>query len=496
MKLTLIRPPEYFGTGHPCEFSPPYGLYSLKTYVKDKYRSLDIQILDLTNKRYRGIQLEKVLADNDSDVFGLTGLTGSRFEVVKIARCIKERCSKSYVIVGGPHFTYCAKETLERVADIDIVVCGEGELTIVELLDSISKKEGFEKIKGITYRNGSQIVENESRPAIEDLDAIPLYTDFDKYEEFLRCYPGRMRAISIISSRGCPANCVFCAKPMKGYRLRNPKKVIDEIELYKGKYNIGGFNFLDLTFTADAGHVKKICDEIIARKLNIKWWCESRANISLDLLDLMKRAGCVSMSVGVESGSPRILSEIHKGITVEQVLGIAKKCSDIGIFIEFYFMYSLPGETEGDVRKTLDLIDKVEKYPFSLRSAFQPAMIFPGAKLETIARENGILPKNFSWYDNKEYELNKALNQIPNIPLYVDSLSPDTLKKLYSERVFRLAASVTNKKNFIIFLKWISNNPSALKRILRYVFSPAFWYKFIKAKMKSSANIKQPQKRY
>jgi hypothetical protein len=220
----------------------------------------------------------------------------------------------------------------------------------------------------------------------------------------------------------------------------------------------------------------------------------------------MKRAGCVSIVVGIESGSPRILSKISKGISVEQCLAFCRSAADSGILIAPYFMYSLPGETRQDVEKTLDLIEELEK--FTQPCSFQPCMILPGTEIERISRSKGILPPAFSWYDPYESSVNVKLGQLANIPLFVDGLTVHDMRQLVKRlqrrrdperdpeiyrRNIRAFANVTAEKTFTQML--IKASKLLLSRILagkplpKYVFSPRFYSDLIYAKLRKR-NVK------
>jgi len=164
--------------------------------------------------------------------------------------------------------------------------------------------------------------------------------------------------------------------------------------------------------------------------MDIKWWCESRANIKLYLLDLMKEAGCVSLALGVESGSPRVLTKISKGITRDQVIRFCEKCNDIKIYTTAYLMFSFPDETEEDVEMTLELIDTLENIGGFISCQLQPTMIFPGTKLEAFARKEGLLPPDFFWCEPYFSSLNARVNQLTNTPLFIHKLSAYYLEEV------------------------------------------------------------------
>jgi len=453
MKFTLIQPQKSKDTNLAADQSwhitRPYSIIYLYQTIKSK-TDFDVNIVDFEKLEFSNYSVEHVLKNSKSDIFGITATTYIRFEAIEIAKMIKKLHPDAIVVVGGVHFMYCAADTLHYVPEIDIVVRGEGEITIVDLLNAIDKKKSLGQVKGITYRQEGKVCENPDREVFEDLDSLPIYEDFtwEEYPEYLIGYSEKIKATSIISSRGCPYRCIFCAKAGMKYRLRNPSLVVDEIEFFLNKFQIEGINFLDLTFTADSRQVQQVCHEIISRNLTFQWWCESRANIPLELLDRMEKAGCASIALGVESGSPRIISAISKGISLDQVTNFCKKCNDLGIFITTYFMFSHPGETFEDAQNTLDFMDSLENIGDYVSCETQPTMIFPGTRLEKIALEKDILSERFSWSTPCEFELNVQLGQHPNIPLFIDSLSPYQLLILLRQREIERKIKLARKTKF------------------------------------------------
>lgn len=486
MKITLIQPPTPSSKGrNKSSFNTlvrPFSLFYLAGYL-EKHTSFDIEILDFELNKYCDVPVEDVLCNNDSQIFGITATTYTRFEAVKIAKKIKKLYPESWIVTGGVHFMHCAKDTLSRIPEIDIVVRGEGELTLLELAKAINAGVDLETVMGISYRRNNEIIDNPDQMIFEGLDDIPTYTKFsyDEYPEYLMDYQEeKIPAISVVSSRGCPNKCIFCPKGGVKYRLRSPKLVVDEIEYYKKKFRIiEAVNFLDLTFTASPPHVTKVCREIINRKLNIKWWCESRANIPLELLDLMKEAGCCHIAFGIESGSPRILEKISKNVPVENIIDVAKKCSDICINSRVFFTCSHPDETEKDVKETFNLMTKLVE--IGSNPTFGITMIFPGTEIEKIAYSKNILPKDFSWYDHYESDLNNKLETLSNIPLFVDKLTPEMLLSIKEKVVTMLIGNRIVKQKFTdlvkqVFKAIVAGNPSAKhifnkKLIVRYIMS-------------------------
>ena len=488
MKITLIqpyRPPTArVDADEHWQLTRPFSLFFLAASL-EKYTNYRAEIVDLELQEQRNSKrtsLENIFRADSAQIFGITATTFTRHEAINTARVIKKLHPDALLIVGGVHFMHCAKDTLSKIPEIDVVVRGEGERTIVELAQAFEQRVGFESIEGITYREGQEIIRNPDRQLIENLDVLPIYTKYSKadYPEYVFGYPEPVPAISVMSSRGCPYQCVFCSKAGQKYRCRSAKSVVDEIEALKNRFNIQGVNFLDLTLTSNRKHLEELCQEMINRNLDVVWWCESRANIHLDLLDLMKEAGCVSIALGVESGSKRILSLAKKGITIDQVIKFCEKCEEIGILAQPYFMFSLPGETEEDVRQTIDLIAKLDS--ITQPCSFQPTMIFPGTVVELLAHEKGIIPKDFSWCDQYYSDLNVELDQFPNIPLFIDQLTPDSLKSLMREKKIRVGAQRASTMGVKDLVK-TAHRIFTHRRPLLIYFSPQFVWKFVKTKL-------------
>ncbi len=431
-QLTLVQPPRPKSTGSAAEehweLTRPFSLFYLSAAL-GRRPEYSVRIVDMETRRYKDLPANEIFGDDPSEIFGITATTYTRFEAIDLAKAIKDLHPDALIVAGGVHFGYCAEDTLQHVPEIDVVVRGEGEITIVDLADAISNGRSLESIQGISYRLNGRMISNPDQCMIDDLDSLPVYDQYswEDYPESVFAYPEKLRAASVMSSRGCPYSCIFCSKRGVTYRLRDANSVCDEIETLKQRYGVEGVNFLDLTLTATPRHARGLCEALRSRDLGLRWWCESRVNLPLELLEEMKSAGCVSIAVGVESGSQEMLSRLKKNVTLDQVRSFCKKCHDLGIYVTAMFIYSLPGEEERDVQETLDFIMELEESEF-VSCAIQPAMIYPGTELERMALENGILPKDFSWSSPYQTSLNAELGQLPNCPIYVNELSSDFLK--------------------------------------------------------------------
>ncbi len=482
MRITLIQPPkpayQSAAEGY-WALARPFSLFYLATALEQS-TSHEVRILDFEKREYRSVDPVEVLRDHPSDLFGITAVTFSRFEAIRLARSAKALHPGSFVVVGGVHFMHCAEDTLEHVPEIDAVAHGEGEGILPELAAALGRRGDLTRIDGLTCRRDGRVAAVASPRTFDGMDDLPPYDRFDweKYPEYLFDHPGHLPAISVMSSRGCPYRCVFCAKSGSKYRLRDPGKVVREIESLKGKFSVSCFNFLDLTFTAAPSHTREVCRRIVKAKLDIRWWCESRVNIPLDLLPVMRDAGCTSIAIGVESGSPRILASIQKDISVDQVEAFCRCCLDQGIHVSAYFMYSHPGEELSDVRLTLDLLSRLQDRGVSV-GGFQPTMVFPGSGLERIAREKEILPPRFSWSAPYESALNRELGQLPNVPLFIDRLRPEDLLRLHREHRKRIDAHALARD--ASELSWGALLAKGVRAVLlgkasaRQIWSPRFY---------------------
>lgn len=364
--------------------------------------------------------VEKILEQNPQAV-GIAATTNNRFKAIELIRELKKKNPDLFIFVGGPHFTMTARNVLKVVPEINCVVKGEGELTTKEVLDAWSNKKSFGDIQGIIFRNEKgEIAETADRPFADDINIFPLNWDLFEMDKYHQVIPEtNARAVGVISSRGCPNRCVFCVNAFfrKGVlRLRDPIKFIDEVEFLKNKYGFEGFDFWDDTLTISREHIRKICEEIKKRNLKISWYAPTRVTaVDKEVISWMKEAGCVRMSFGVESGSPRILKIIKKNIIPEQALSAAKLASDAGIVVVMNFMVNLPYETMDDLKMTIELMKKLNTMK-NVKPAYGFSIAYPGTEMELMAKKEGWLPQDFSWNEPFRSDKYKIAGIDPSLP--------------------------------------------------------------------------------
>jgi radical SAM superfamily enzyme YgiQ (UPF0313 family) len=403
----------FLGIGYIASFleNPPNGGSKHKVAIVDGHSD------NLTSE-----QTVKKILSYEPDVVGFTGNTHNRLQVINTIKLLKKIKPNLLILVGGPFFSLTDRNVLEVVPEIDVVVKREGEITTKELLEAWPNQEKLKNVLGITYRGPKgEIISNEDRPFIKDWSNLPfpawhLY-DLDKYQK--KIHGTEFRTIGVISARGCPNFCTFCCNAAYGkasLRLRDPKNFVDEIEMLHKKYGFEGFNIWDDTLTILKEHVMAICDEILKRRLKIKWYARARVNtVDEEMIKKMKEAGCVRISFGVESGSPRILKLIKKNITIDQVRKAVKLSSDAGMIVSLNFIVNLPTNTWEDLKMSADLMKELNKYP-NTSCSYGFALIYPGTEMETFAKENGILPRDFSWNGPYKTEKYKITKEDPSVP--------------------------------------------------------------------------------
>ncbi|MFC1658038.1 B12-binding domain-containing radical SAM protein [Candidatus Omnitrophota bacterium] len=345
------------------------GLLSLAAALKKDHYKVELTDLawlirkkQLTISNSFSLNAAKFIVRQNIDILGFNTRCDSYPVVLNIARRCKQLNPNSTIILGGPQATLTDVETLRTFPFVDIIVRGEGEATILELINKLSNKWDLKDTAGITYRKDGQIIRNKERELIRDLDSIPLpaYHLMDKY---LSGYNKLKDALVYICvGRGCPYRCAFCATGVmwrRLFRLRRPENILEEIELLNKKYGINKFDFGHDHFLLDRRFVKKICNLLLARGININWSCSSRLHaVGPVLLKKMAQAGCRDIYFGIESGSAQIQKVIRKNLNLSLIPKIIKECEKYNIYLRMSFVIGFPQERHKDIDATLRLILK------------------------------------------------------------------------------------------------------------------------------------------
>jgi len=300
-------------------------------------------------------------AITESDVVGISAMTPNAERAIYWAKYAKEM--GKVVVAGGVHATIFPEFFLNS-GFVDFVVRGEGEFTLVKLLQSLQQGQNVHDIPGLGFLENEQVILTPPHELIQDLDALP-FSSFDMLpvDRYYRNSPQNQKYYPVFSSRGCPFDCAYCTKQMspRKYRMRSAHHVVDEIEQAVKNYHIKRVIFCDDHFTLNRKRTIDICQEIIRRDLKLLWVCLTRVDaVDEELLRVMRDSGCYKIEYGVESGSPKILKKMNKKFTVEQVVQATKLSTSIGIRAKFYIMIGFPSETHEDIELTKKLLKKAQ----------------------------------------------------------------------------------------------------------------------------------------
>ncbi len=406
-KVALVTSPHLEGAYHHPLF-PPIGLsYLAAVLEKNDY---EVKVIDCPACGYTHENLKSELTSFEPDLIGVASMTATAPSAMQAARTAKEACPNSKVIMGGPHATFADSQILTEETAVDVVVRGEGELTLLELAQNRADPKSLPKTLGITFRNNGDIVKTANRPYIEDLDALPRpaykFLQMDKYRIYGKIF------LPIMTSRGCPFQCSFCvASQIFGakFRARNPKNVVDELEWLKNEYGAEGISFHDDTLTLDKKRIIDICDEMIARKINLPWGCQTRVDtVSPEVLAKMRQAGCNEVSFGVESGCQRILDAVHKKFELSQAEKAIKWAKKEGLFVAVSTIIGYPGETKESMQQTSELMRRIEPDDAWLCIATP----YPGTELRALVEKMGWKMTN----DWTKYNTMNPIFENPTVP--------------------------------------------------------------------------------
>lgn len=339
----------------------PYGLLSLGAQALRAGHA--VKVLNLSNYPWR--EVERVLGALEGDVYGLSCWTANRRGVDLATTFIRERHPNAHIVVGGPHATPLAEEVLHHYRAIDSVCVGESELSFLELLDRLKAGQPTQGIAGTVFRDGERIVKGPPRASINDLDTLA--SPHDYFDTHI-----------VMTSRGCPWQCTFCGAETtwgRGFRGQSIPYVLDALETVLARLPVRMIQVKDDTFTANKKRALEICRGIRERKLNFMWSCDTRVDVlTEELIKEMRLAGCQRLSLGVESGSPKILKAINKKITAEKIAEAASLAKRYGIAVRFYMMLGNRGETSETFHETLDFLERTRPHQY----LFSCLSIYPG----------------------------------------------------------------------------------------------------------------------
>jgi radical SAM superfamily enzyme YgiQ (UPF0313 family) len=347
----------------------PIGLMYIGTVLKNEGHTVKLIGIE---RRYSERSFLKELANFGPDIVGISITTPYANKAEYIARFIKTNFPEIPVIAGGPHPTILPLEVLKE-KNIDVCVIGEGERTIIELINHYERRNvPLEDIKGIAFLKNGSLVMTDKRGYIENLDDLP-FVDREllpKKTIFGRAgYPLKNPCMLITTTRGCPYQCTFCQPTVNSLfgrkvRKRSPENVIAEISELKRRYNIGGLWINDDTFALDPRWTSKFCELMNSKGMDILWWANGRVNIiKEDILKKMQEAGCVALIMTFECGSERVRNKIlKKGITNTQVINAYNIGHKLGLLLRANIMLGSPTETEEEIQESVMMVKALQPH--------------------------------------------------------------------------------------------------------------------------------------
>lgn len=395
MKVLLVNPPydieRYMGGLSKIAFVfQPIGLTYIAAYLRSK--NIEVKIYD---SQVEMEPIQSVIRNYKPGIIGITSVTFLVHSAIELSKLIKNEFPDIVIIAGGIHPTIRPMDFLNEKS-IDYVASGEGELTMYEFVDAIANGRDPAGVAGVMCIRSGKVVAGPRREMVKKLDDLPVPSLDDlpmhKYRTSPDTRTGSQVGV-ILTSRGCPFNCIFCANKLltEGtYRTHSTERVCLEVENMISKFGVTQLFVQDDNFSANKKRAKEICREFIRRKYNTKvsWWAEARVDcVDEELLHLMKEAGCRIISYGLESGNQRLLDLIDKNITLELVKKVIAMTQKAGIDIRASFILGLPTETR---KESLQTIKFARRLGIS-QVRFAIATPFPGTKLWDIAQEEGTL---------------------------------------------------------------------------------------------------------
>jgi anaerobic magnesium-protoporphyrin IX monomethyl ester cyclase len=409
LKVLFIEPPKdvWFVMGE--YLPPPYGIIQLAAYVEGHVKDVEVKVLDCNAEKVDWQAMEKKIESYDPNIVASSSLaTCNTYVVAKTLETAKRVNQKILTVTGGQHFTATAQQSLEAYPEIDVIVRGEGEQTLAELITNANRRSAFPKIEGISFRNDTKITHNPNRPLIENLEDLP-YPGYHLVKEIVDKYhfaamAGRDVPYALIEgSRGCPHQCTFCTQWQHWqatWRLKSPKRIADEMV---SCYNDYGSRFVWLTddnFGA-GNRANEIADAIIERgpTNELSWFVQARCDDIVRnkaALPKLRKSGLMWVLLGVENSESSTLEDFRKGITPEDARAAVKLLKENGIFAHAMFIIGQRKDTVQSITRLREFANELDP-DFAMFGALTP---FPGTEIYKEAEQNGwIEDSNWSHYD-------------------------------------------------------------------------------------------------
>lgn len=452
--ILFVNPPSAFGAYKDTKVKVFRQVFPLLSFMSlsgmAKREGFKTALADLGIEEFESYKvLAKKIKELKPRYVGITSTTPLFFEVVEIARIVREILGTDVkIIYGGPHATALPEESLLN-SEIDIVVISEGEETLKEIL----KGARLADIKGVYYKENGNVLSTSPRGFIENLDTLPMpdisLYDINRYHCSKLVSKGTP-VLHMETSRGCPGRCTFCNKNIYGrrFRTKSPERVIEEMK-YFIKYGAGEFRIIDDQFATDIARSKKICTMMLKENIRVPWNLANGVRVDRvdeEFLELAKKAGCYQVGIGFESGDQASLDSIDKDINLEQAAKAMAMVKKSGLESVGFFILGLPADTEESMKRTINFAVKMMP-TYAKTTVLLP---LPGTRVfEQFEKEGRIKTKDWSQYN---------FHKVGDVYIH-PHLSAETLKKYYN-----------------MFYRSFYFNPSFLKmRIIKSLKDHTFW---------------------
>jgi anaerobic magnesium-protoporphyrin IX monomethyl ester cyclase len=491
MKVLLINPPQTFypGSEQPAG-NLPIGLMYIAAVLQKA--EVEVKILDAfmaANFQKNGDaisvgmpfeQIKQEISVRKPDIVGISGPFTCQIEnSIKVSNLVKEVNPNICTVTGGPHVTLVPKELLKEAKNVDIAVTGEGEYTMLDIVQVFEGKKQLSEVQGIAYRQNGKFAVNMPRPFIGNLDELP-YPAYDLVDMEQYLSPKKIgyrsfrdRAISMITSRGCPFNCCFCAVHLhmgRGFRAHSAEYVLKHIEYVVDKFDVKNIFFEDDNLTLDLARFEAICDGLIAGKVKIGWETPNgvRADcLNLNLLKKMKKSGCQSVFVGVESGDQQILDNvICKSLDLNRVVEFAKDAKTIGLKTGAFYIIGFPGETKENMQKTVDFALRLKR-DYDVGMHLFMATPSYGTKLYDECKAKGYIQQDLAWNAFAQARQPKGMPLITT-----EAFTPAEVKEIATNAIaeYKKLSLINHIKNPRKALKTAFDQPQLIVKYIKNLF--------------------------
>lgn len=455
---------------------PPLGLMYIAAVAREA--GYDVQFMDADPDE---MDIPDRVRRFAPDLIGLSFLTTEFEKACILSHKLKTALPGVILCCGGVHTTLDTETVLKKL-DVDFCVVGEGEVTFLEVCKRIKRGQSYEDVKGICLLKSTRLIKAPPRGLIQDLDSIPFPArDLVNFPNIYLTFPGvirgnYIRSTAVMAGRGCYFNCSFCSVNKmfgRGYRLRSPANILQEIVYLRETYGVRGIYFMDSTLTANRKWIVSLCEEIIRRKVKFVWSGNTRVDaVDIDMLRLMKKAGCVQIDYGVENGSRKVLKMLNKGISPEIAISAVGMTKDVGLRVGVTFMVGNPDEDRRDLEMTFNLAKKLK----ANYTVFFFSVPFPGTQLWEIARKRNLIPENVT-YDN-QWNIRRA-----EFPLMAENIPANELQfyrakfqnHFFIRNYFRLSNMIMQFQLLWIMFKY----PRVTWKEIRRVFKDRRWDSFV-----------------